>query len=457
VLNFTISLYAFHLRHTLTDLPDQVPREASLLWENLANLGKSSLPFPGLNDLRSKLICYENGKYQPQREQGRKTEWLTDVGALDLGSLPTSEGFSIKADLQPFLLHDSYVADLTISPESANIIIDIPQVQLFQPGSLLPTHIQASLGQTLLIYGEVDPQENCQELAKKLATALVAGTNINTERCNESGFLGSLIFDYQAPDPQEPDNPVKRVEILIILNHQQANTIQLAGDAYDWLKNLLCCQHKIDYIYDLAQHRYREAREIYSYLEDKIQKFNQLVSNSQTTLAELKQLLAEVPQKNLDYTRCLQDLQIHHTSITTNVTNYQICLNKLGVIGGSVPQFWQDFLDRDCRKKTEQIQTYINYLTPGQEIFSQLVDTIRGVIETQQTESDRSLEETVQVLGIGFGGGAIISGVITANIDKIDLPIVAHKYPFYSSLYLSIIATLGFIALGWLIVKLKKR
>ncbi len=79
------------------------------------------------------------------------------------------------------------------------------------------------------------------------------------------------------------------------------------------------------------------------------------------------------------------------------------------------------------------------------------------MIETQQTESDRSLEETVQVLGIGFGGGAIISGAITANIDKIDLPIINHKYPFYSSLCLSIIATLEFIVLGWLIVKLKKR
>jgi len=79
-------------------------RDANLLWENLANLGRGSLPFPMLNDLRSKLIWYENGKYNPQREQGRKMELLTDVGVLDLGSLPTTEGFKIQANLQPFLL-----------------------------------------------------------------------------------------------------------------------------------------------------------------------------------------------------------------------------------------------------------------------------------------------------------------------------------------------------------------
>jgi len=459
VHNFTISLYAFHLRHTLTDAPNQVVSDANLLWENLANLGRGSLPFPGLNDLRSKLICYENGEYKPQREQGRRNECLTDVGILDLGSLPTKEGFKIKANLQPFLLNDSYTADLTITAELPDITIDIPQVQHFQPIYLLPANIQASLGQTLLVYGEVEPDENCSELAKKLATALVADTNINLEMLPESEFLGSLIFAYQAPDPNEPDNPVKRVEILIILNRQQANTIQLAREAYDWIRNLLCYEHKINYIYDLARERYRDAREICSYLENKTQNFHQLVSNSQTPLPDLKQFLAEVPQKSLDYTQCLQDLHIHHTSITTNITNYQTCLNRLGTTDGSVPSFWQDFLDKDCQKFPEQIQIDINYLTPGKELFSELVDTIRGIIETQQTEIDRSLERTVQVLGIGFGGGAIVSDVITNHIDKINIPptfsLKNPPHPFYASLLLSIIATLIFIRIGLLITRRK--
>ncbi|WP_143874108.1 hypothetical protein [Nostoc sp. 'Peltigera malacea cyanobiont' DB3992] len=65
---------------------------------------------------------------------------------------------------------------------------------------------------------------------------------------------------------------------------------------------------------------------------------------------------------------------------------------------------------------------------------------------------DRSLENKIQVLGIGFGGGAIASGVFTTHIDKINLPIV-QKHPLYASLLLSVFATLFFIGIGWLITQ----
>lgn len=453
--NFTLSLYAFHLHHTLTELPGEVVADANLLWENLVKVGESSLPFVGLKDLRSKLICYQNGKYEPKREIGRIPERLIDAQDLDLGSLPTTEGFKINANLQPFLLNDTYAVDLTLVPESPNISIDIPQLQHFKPSSLLPSNIQASLGQTLLIYGEVDPTVNCDTLAKKLAIALVAGTNLNPVRTQQGELFGSLLFEYQALDPNKQDNPAKQCHILIVINNSQAATATLAGEAYDWLLNLLCSYHKILYIYQLARQRYRDARTIYNDLENKIQKFNSLISKNQTQLSGLKSLMGEIPQKNFDYTRCLQDLQTHHTAITTNITNYRICLKNIKTIdSGNSPQSWQDFVNKDCKKWQEQIQTDINYLTPGQELFGQFVDTIRGIVETEQSESDRSLENTIQILGIGFGGGAIASGVFTTHIDKINLPLV-QKHPLCASLTLSIIATLIFIALGWLITKRK--
>lgn len=47
------------------------------------------------------------------------------------------------------------------------------------------------------------------------------------------------------------------------------------------------------------------------------------------------------------------------------------------------------------------------------------VGSIRSMVEIEQAErvgvaclTHRSLEHTIQILGIGFGGGAIISGVI---------------------------------------------
>jgi hypothetical protein len=460
VKNFSLSLYAFHLHHTLSEAPDEVDADASLLWENLVKLGETSLPFNELKYLRSKLICYENGKYEPKREQGRKTEWLTDLGNLDLGSLPTLDGFSINANLQAFLINDTYAADLTLSPESESIPIDLPQLQYFRPNSLLPSNIQSSLGQTLWIYGEVAPNVDYKAIADKFSTALVGNTNLNPKLINQEKLFGSLLFEYQATNPNQPNNPAQLSRILIILNNHQAPTIQLLGTAYDWLRNLLCSYHKIHYVYHLARQRYLEARVIYSYLDKKIQEFNHLVNNSKTQLSDLKKLLSEIPQKSFDYTRCIQDLQIHRTAIITNITNYQICLDKIEAIDNryNSPQSWQDFINKDCKKWQEQIQTDISYLSPGQELFGRLVDTIRGIVETQQAENDKSLEKTVQIVGIGFGGGAIVSGVVTQHIDKIKIPFSNISpdnppHPFYASLLLSFIATLLFIGFGWLITK----
>ena len=455
--NFSITLYAFHLRHTLAHTPDQVLENANLLWDKLTKIGVDSFPSTSLQDIKSQLICYENGKYEPQKEVGRKTEWLTNSKDLDLGSFSTTDGFKININLQPFLLNDTYAVDLTLLPESANIDINVPQIQHFKPSCFLPSEIQASLGQTLWIYGEVDANEDCKLLSEKIANALVAGTNLNPVSTHSGELFASSLFIYQANDPNEPNNPVKQCQILILLNNQQANTVQLIVDAGEWVLKLLCCYHKILFVNYQASQSYQDARTVYSYLEKKIQEFQTLISNPKTQISDLKKLLSEILQKSFDYTLCLQDLQIHNTSIQTNIRNYQICLNKITAINNQTsPQFWQNFLDKECQKWQEQIQTDINYLTPGQELFGQFVDTIRGIVETQQSESDRSLETTVQVLGIGFGGGAIFSGIITTHIDKINSPLLPKNY-FSASLILSIIATLGWTLLVWLVIWIKKR
>ena len=464
--NFSITLYAFHLRHTLAQTPDQVVKESSLLWDNLADMGVSAFPATSLKDLKSNLICYENGQYTPQKEIGRKTQWLTNSQHLDLGSFSTTDGFKININLQPFLLNDTYAVDLTLFPESANIDINVPQIQHFKPSCFLPSQIQASLGQTLWIYGEVDANnthQDCQLLAEKIANALVAATNLNPVFTDSGELFASSLFIYQANDPNEPNNPVKQCQILILLNNQQANTVQLIVDAGEWVLKLLCCYHKILFVNYQASQSYQDARTVYSYLEKKIQEFQTLISNPKTQISDLKKLLSEIPQKSFDYTLCLQDLQIHNTSIQTNIKNYRICLNKITAINNQTsPQFWQDFLDKECKKLQEQIQTDINYLTPGQELFGQFVDTIRGIVETEQTESDRSLERTVQVLGIGFGGGAIFSGIIVQHIDKINqpIPIISPQTPlnpFLASLVLSIIATIGCTFIAMLGIWITKR
>ncbi|ODG99709.1 hypothetical protein A4S05_36935 [Nostoc sp. KVJ20] len=105
----------------------------------------------------------------------------------------------------------------------------------------------------------------------------------------------------------------------------------------------------------------------------------------------------------------------------------------------------------------EQINTNLAYLTPGQNLFDQMIATIRGIVEVEQAKRDRSLEKTIQILGIAFGGGAIVSGVVTGHIDK-PFAQINFKYPVHplvSSLLWSFLATAFFWLLAWLFTKRK--
>lgn len=233
------------------------------------------------------------------------------------------------------------------------------------------------------------------------------------------------------------------------------------------MRDLFCSYHKILYIYQLARQRYGEGRKIYSDLENKIQQFNSLITANQPNLSALKSLISQVPQTNLDYTRCCQDLETHHTAITTNITNYKICLDNIKAINNSnSPLYWEDFFNKECQKWQQQIQTDINYLAPGKEIFGQLVDTIRGVVETQQAESDRrketadkirdtKLQNTIQAVGVGIGVGTGVGGIFSQTFPLIRekewaLPSKEHPFlyphPFLTSFGGSLI--LGAF-LGW--------
>lgn len=472
--NFTISLYAFHLRHALTDSTDEVDANANLLWENLAQLGEGLLPFPELNNLRSNLICYQKDKYEPKLELGRQTDWLSKSGKLlNLGSISTVENFKIKGNLQPFLVNDTYVVDLTLSPELSNISINVPQLQLFKPDCLLPSNIQASLGHTLWIYGEVDAaSKDCPALADEYALGLLAKTNLNPVLLNHDKLFGSFLFEYQATDPNEPQNIAKQCHILIWLNNSHTETLTLAGKAYDSVRNLLMCRHKILYIYPNARENYPKARELYSKLDKEMQELTSLIADPTTRLNNLKNLLIKTPLDAVHYDCYLRDLKAYYTAISVNTANYRTCLEQIKAIG-NYPQFWEDFLNFNCNQWQNQIQIYIDYLAPGQELFEKMIDTIRGIVEIEQAESDRTtqdllrqkdendkvrdrnLQTTIAILGVGLSAAGIGSStapyIISQQPTRPFLPPFTTNqiHPLVLSLLFSFLLGIAGAFLGW--------
>lgn len=456
--NFTLSFYFYHLCHTLTDAPEKHSVDADKLWENLASSDANSL-FYELKYLRSYL-----------NNNSDESGWLTpNSSPIKFESIDAEEGWKIEGNLQPFRLHDTYFADLTLFPQPSDIDLHPNLLQQFPIKPLLPDKINPSLGQTIWIYGEVDKGEKlseplrdryCQEIAEEYVRAVLENSKYAEPTVVKSGKLfGSLLYEYEAADKDEPKNLAKKCHLLIWINNSEANTIELASEAYEWLRDLLCCRHKILFVYQQSRENYLQGRKLYSELEQEIGHFSEEVSTPEGRLEYLKGVLKDLPQNYLNYARCLRDLKAHQTTIETNTNNYQTCLKKMAEIG-EIPPSWQEFLTR-CELWQTQIKTDLNYLSPGQDLFEQVVNTARSIAEIDQAESVReaarrafrSLERTIQMLGAGLGSGAIAASAIAGHVQTpIKLKPGYPIHPAASTLFWSVFFGLIGWGIAWLCI-----
>jgi hypothetical protein len=44
---------------------------------------------------------------------------------------------------------------------------------------------------------------------------------------------------------------------------------------------------------------------------------------------------------------------------------------------------------------------------PSQQLFGQMIEAIRGIVETEQAQSDRSLQNTIAIVGVGLGAAGV--------------------------------------------------
>ncbi|NES70511.1 MAG: hypothetical protein F6K24_37515, partial [Okeania sp. SIO2D1] len=217
--------------------------------------------------------------------------------------------------IQPFILNDTYAADLTLIPKLSAEKLDISQLKQFPIKSLLPSSIQPSLGETFLIYGEIDPEVNPQQIANECVENLFDSAQIKPVFLNQGELFKSLLFEYEATELNSTNNQSNKIKILVLLNNSQAETIELAEKSYEWILQLLCCRHKINFIYQEARNLYPQARKYYSKLETQMENFSQVTKDPKTRLESLKQILEKIPEDYLYYSRYLRDLKAHKTAL----------------------------------------------------------------------------------------------------------------------------------------------
>ncbi|MBV6624217.1 MAG: hypothetical protein KI793_14975 [Rivularia sp. (in: Bacteria)] len=379
----------------------------------------------------------------------------------------------IKGFVYPIRIYDSYGLWLNLrrpEKEADNKAltedVDTCLLSQFNPRNcltLIPD--EYFLGQTLLITAWItledkQNQTNPYNIAQECLTAIFPQPYKKPEFNRQAELFGSPIFEYALFSQLENYQHI----IIWLFDNSQAD--EKFNQCYQEILDLFFFRSKVVKAFQDSRIIYQEIATAYDEIEKTIENIESTTASDKITVKILNQLtekLKELPQESLKYTRLLRNLKDYQNTIDINRNNYQ---EKLRQISAATQDdslsILQTFYQQDCERFYKQINANIGYFEQGSSLLEQATASIRGIVEIEQTKRDRSLEATINTLGIGFGGGAIISGVVVQHIDKIKQPIDLNlslnkpPHPFYASLALSIAATLLFIGVGWLIANREK-
>lgn len=461
VENPKLTLYAFHLCHDMTSGEGERVEDCDRLWQTFEELGKS-LAIAPLATCRQWLNIPENGGTVPRELLSQEIDRCLRF------PIPQSRR---NGELYALQLHDTYAADLTFR-YSGRVSVD--ELSHLNPqAKLLPDRIQASLGQTLVLFakplinGDTSHPETLRKFADRCLEALLAEAEPHWQNLSyiaQGKLLGSPIFEYD----NLAEDPAQSCHILIWLNcHPDTTRLEASGTYYHSLINLLCCRSKIRFSYHLARQRYRDARKIYQELETVMEALKTLPVDTAERLTFLKRSISKTTPKAFTYASYIRDIEDQRTAIITNFRNHTTALTHLNQLEGENElKFFQDFSDRRSQF-LGQIRTDLNYLMPGKTLFGDCIATMRGIVEVEQAEINNNLQETeqdlqdhIQAIGVGIAAGAIVastSGLIFA--EPFTWPWQQHHsdrlHPFTIAFTASVICSIG----AWWLAKcwIKKR
>lgn len=459
-----IHLFAFQLYKSSNIDPNDSLIDKNLIWNTGNEIVRTTLH----QDLHlSQRLDVDKEPNNPRVDLLKHTEIIDDNYAVNFeGKVTFNQDLLVNGFAHPLRLYDSYSLWLNLRrPETENNYntdsVDIAFLRQLNPNNcLIFPENPLFLGQTLLITGWLTgakDKKSSLETASECLKSLFPD-NYPLPPFNRQGELfGSPIFEYGLFS--QLDN-YQHVLIWLFID-KQADT--KFNECYNDLLDLFFFHTKCVKAYKDSKKTYQKLDIAYRQIEttiEKLPKINDKKSSHTVDLTDLQNQLKVLPQLALEYTSLLRDLEEQQNIIAIHTYNYNETLQRIrDTIGGDV-SFLEFFSQKTSPYFQQQITADLGYFRHGLELLGKALDSIRAIVEIEQAERDRSLEKTIQILGIGFGGGAIISGIITQYISEINTPLAAISpknppHPFYASLFLSILATLFFIGVGWLITKWK--
>ncbi|MGB3640837.1 MAG: hypothetical protein WBA39_25165, partial [Rivularia sp. (in: cyanobacteria)] len=206
---------------------------------------------------------------------------------------------------------------------------------------------------------------------------------------------------------------------------------------YQDFMRLFHYRHKIVWAYYQSRFLKTNLKQEFIEIQDSINTARNLQAELNTgklDLNQLQQTLANTLVSLSDYTIELNYLDDQIRTIKTNLENYQYRLGKITRESqpsnlSCLEKFSQSEIY--AKKYLRQAETDYANLIPGLTVVQNLSNTLQGIIQLEQTKSDRlklaterQLDNTIALVGVGLA----ISG-LTASVATQYLPKPQQVYP----------------------------
>jgi len=307
----------------------------------------------------------------------------------------------------------NYISDHKYSPQP---ITCLPKLQAEVLAQINEGDCQPKLGHSWLLWGQMATEnQDFEETARKCYEQLKFANKGEWTADLQGEFLGGTLFElWQLPLQGQLNGDGYHILICLFPHHLKIDAIrESVAKLYPQLMRLFAYRNKILWAYTQSRSLKENLKQASQLVQAIVSDLNTLSRSPENRIDGLQKVLAETPEILLKYTNNLSYLDDQRRTIKINIGNYNKRWQKLQEIDrNSDWKFFQEFGKFAEEKCLEQIVADQENLSPKLTLMENTIKTIQGMIDIEQTKSDRTLNSTIAVAGIGLATSQIAVAVI---------------------------------------------
>lgn len=323
-----------------------------------------------------------------------------------------------------------------------------------------------TVGQTWLAWGQLTSNKTdaeIEKIAQSCYTQLVSDYNWNRDFVGKGSLFGGIVFELW----YRPENSgltgkefwdkfrqeSHHILIWLFPDNQTPEQMKLSVQkSYQDFLRLFEYRHKIVWSYYQSRYQKTILKKEYSEIQPSINQIRQLslqLKNNKLNISRFQETLTNNLISLGEYSTALNNLENQNSTLQVNIGNYKYRLAEI--------QKKDTSSNLDCLKVFSESEIYAQkyqrqiaadyaHFSPGLTLLQNLNSTIQGIIDLEQTKSDRTLNTTIALAGIGLATSQVASAVILVQevpkSNPNDSLLAYQAKVFFGSLGIGVIATL---------------